>query len=177
MARKRGGRPRKQNVDRQPDGRPKPEKDDPPDEVYAQRCQSLARVIALHPEPTARKLVRDPDAEWYIGRLRLAGVITAAERDAAHGWKQAAEEYARLLMVPKQPVALDMSRREHSPAPAFEDEATIARFKRVKRRYERYWDAVADQGIAVLRATTAALNGEEQDIELLRRGLQALLRA
>lgn len=177
VAMARGGRPRKIGAERQPDGRPKPEKIEPTAEMIDQRTQELARVIRLYPVNIAKSMARDPDAEWYIGRLRLAGVISVAERDSAHDWRQIADEYARLLMVPKQPHALDMNRRDHTPPPTIEGEKSEAHFKRVKYKYERYWDAVASCGPNVLRATTAALRGEEVSLQLLRKGLQAMRKA
>ena len=172
----RAGRPKKM-VERQPDGRPKPDKVEPTKELLNQRAGHLARVISLYPMPIAQTLADHQDAGWYIGRLYLAKVITTAERDAAEGWKRVAEDYGRLLMIPKPPVALDMNRREPAAPVLIEDKETINRFKRVKHKYERYWDAVAARGMPVLRATKAALRDEETAIHLLRQGLRALVSA
>ena len=169
----RSGRPRKKSRTKPPP----PDRLEPTAELIDHRAVNLARVIGLYPQPIAATLARDPDAAWYIGRLYLAKVITMAERDAAEAWKRTADDYGRLLMLPKRPGAVDMSRREPAPPTNFENDKDVERFRRLKHKYERYWDAVAIHGVVVLRATTGALVDFETPMLHLQPGLRALVRA
>lgn len=163
-------------MNNKPRGRPKEDRDiGPTKELIAMRAADLARVIAIHPMGLAKSLAEQQNAGTYLGRLYLINVITHHELEAARQWKGIVDQYARLLMVPKSPGSIDMTKREPSPSGTFENAADEARFKRVKRQYEVRWDAVADHGVAVLRATTGALRDEETPVHLLRPGLLALV--
>lgn len=179
----RSGRPKNSGSGKN-SGQSRPERVRPTKELLDRRTDQLADVIRLHPHGFARPLADHPDAEWYIGRLCLVGAITPAQRDAAAAWKRAADRYARQLLPPKSPQALDLNRREPSLPPpepdaddAEERDRQRKRFLRIRATYERYWDAVAAEGHDVLRATTDALRDVEAPLDLLSRGLTALVKA
>lgn len=167
------GRPRKHGVARQPDGRIRPQKMAATDETLERRADALAPLIARHPYLLAKEKAKDPDAEWYIGRLRLVGLITVPQRDAARGYQEVAMKYAALLKGPKPAGALDMTHLGGSHD-GEETERGTKEFRRAKRVYERHWNAVAAHGAEVLRAVAKALREEDCNLDLLRTGLDAL---
>ena len=139
------------------------------------RMESMCATVAAHPEKFAARLARDPDASWYIGRLFLVGALTAQQRDAAAAWLEVTREYEAMLCAPRKPVALDMNRPPGGD-PGFESEETARRYMRLKAAYLRRWNAVAQEGHDTLRAVTDAMRDREARLDLLRAGLNALVR-
>lgn len=172
----RAGRKRKAGARRHPNGSVVRERTKPTDETVQRRAVQMAEVILAYPTatggPIAALMQSYPDTSWYIGRLFLAGVISQSERDAADQYRKVIEEYRTLLGGPKTPTGLD-ARRIGGLEPVSPIVAT-QRFKAVKKKYDRYHDALAVHGNGVVKAVTKALNEETPNHEFLFRGLKAL---
>ena len=171
MTKKKGGRGRpRQEGERYPSGKLKPVGASP--ETLARRTELIAVLVSRYPDKFAAPLAKDGDASWHIGRLFMVGAITEAQRDAADRYRRAIRAYQSVLGAPRTPHALDMDRLSGIVPEA--DDAHTRRFKRAKRAYDRYHQALAQHGYSMIRAMTRALADEDIDINILRLGLDAL---
>jgi hypothetical protein len=140
-----------------------------PPEPAGPTPEMLARRIALVGVDDAL----GEDGGWYIGQLRLRGVIGWNACEAARRFRRLADTYRGLLMAltdgPTPPRALPYER-----LPAGRGEIDERRFVRVRDEYEKHYGAVAEHGWRVRRALARALRDEPQDLDLLRKALDAL---
>lgn len=180
MARRKrhpGGRLRKTG-ERYPSGglkQPEREPTGASPETLARRSDALCSVISAHPHMLALKLAKDPDAEWYIGRLFLCEVLTRRQRDAGDRYRKAIATYRQALCTafggPVDPRAMDLDRVAGRLQES--DARLTRRFRRARREYDQLFEALsADRD--VLRTVTAALRDEDVRLDWLRRGLDVL---
>lgn len=160
------GRKRRQNVKRQPNGRPSPEKGLDP--------RAVAQLMP-HRRLVPADVAHDPKAESLLGRLCLNGWITEAQYDAGKRYRDIVIRYRAVIDAPK-PDERSLSGVIVGPwggSGAMDDEEAVRR----KAMYDAAFIAVSDSGQRAARAVARCAVHDRREFELvdLRCGLSALV--
>ncbi len=170
---KRRGRPSKPGVQRYPNGRTRPE-------TWTSRgeteVQIMATALAYRQKLVPAKDARQPEAGYELGRMYLAGKVTAQEHRAGFEFARLVYDYQTSQGYPSPfPASMDIG-AVHGLSLCAEPDAM--KIRRTANEYMRVQTALSDAGREAMTEVREVCIFDQpvRSVENLRLGLRTLAR-